>query len=119
MPEYNCLPFLLDARLSLPAYVLEDSDITVYPIGQIASGTVFSQYIRYPKDPNWTYEDIILGGEPSFNQTSADYQDFELPISDQTNLINKILQYAGLSIRDKDVVAFGKMEEQEANQQEG
>jgi len=110
---------LTSPSTSFPAYVLEDSDITVYPIGQIASGTVFSQYIRYPKDPNWTYEDIILGGEPSFDQTSADYQDFELPISDQTNLINKILQYAGLSIRDKDVVAFGKMEEQEANQQEG
>ena len=104
---------------SFPAYVLGGNNITVYPTQQLVTGTVLSQYIRYPKDPNWTYLDLISNGEPSFNETAADYQDFELPISDQTNLINKILQYAGLSIRDKDVVAFGKMEEQEANKQEG
>ena len=104
---------------SFPAYVLGGNNITVYPTQQLVTGTVLSQYIRYPKDPNWTYFDLISNGEPSFNQTAADYQDFELPTSDQTNLINKILQYAGLSIRDKDVMTFGKMEEQEANQQEG
>jgi hypothetical protein len=104
---------------SFPAYVLGGNNITVYPTQQLVTGTVLSQYIRYPKDPNWTYLDLISNGEPSFNETAADYQDFELPISDQTNLINKILQYAGLSIRDKDVMSFGKIEEQEANQQEG
>tara|TARA_R110001632_G_scaffold89346_1_gene192596 strand:- start:3535 stop:4467 length:933 start_codon:yes stop_codon:yes gene_type:complete len=104
---------------SFPAYVLGGNNITVYPTQQLVTGTVLSQYIRYPKDPNWTYFDLISNGEPSFNQTAADYQDFELPTSDQTNLINKILQYAGLSIRDKDVMTFGKIEEQEANQQEG
>tara|TARA_R110000851_G_scaffold105154_4_gene223228 strand:- start:1244 stop:2212 length:969 start_codon:yes stop_codon:yes gene_type:complete len=114
----NATP-LTSPSTSFPAYVLGGNNITVYPESITASGTVISQYIRYPKDPNWTYLDLISNGEPSFNETAADYQDFELPISDQTNLINKILQYAGLSIRDKDVVAFGKMEEQEANQQEG
>ena len=104
---------------SFPAYVLGGNNITVYPTQQLVTGTVLSQYIRYPKDPNWTYLDLISNGEPSFNETAVDYQDFELPISDQTNLINKILQYAGLSIRDKDVMSFGKIEEQEANQQEG
>lgn len=110
---------LTSPSTSFPAYVLGGNNITVYPTQQLVTGTVLSQYIRYPKDPNWTYLDLISNGEPSFNQTAVDYQDFELPISDQTNLINKILQYAGLSIRDKDVVAFGKMEEQEANKQEG
>ena len=114
----NATP-LTSPSTSFPAYVLGGNNITVYPTQQLVTGTVLSQYIRYPKDPNWTYLDLISNGEPSFNETAADYQDFELPISDQTNLINKILQYAGLSIRDKDVVAFGKIEEQEANQQEG
>ena len=104
---------------SFPAYVLGGNNITVYPTQQLVTGTVLSQYIRYPKDPNWTYLDLISNGEPSFNETAVYYQDFELPISDQTNLINKILQYAGLSIRDKDVMSFGKIEEQEASKQEG
>ena len=34
-------------------------------------------------------------------------------------LINKILQYAGVSIRDASVAQFGKAEEVEANKQEG
>ena len=114
----NATP-LTSPSTSFPAYVLGGNNITVYPTEQLVTGTVLSQYIRYPKDPNWTYIDLISNGQPAFNKTAADYQDFELPISDQTNLINKILQYAGLSIRDKDVVAFGKMEEQEANKQEG
>tara|TARA_R110000803_G_scaffold113846_2_gene182276 strand:- start:3815 stop:4747 length:933 start_codon:yes stop_codon:yes gene_type:complete len=114
----NATP-LTSPSTSFPAYVLGGNNITVYPTQQLVTGTVLSQYIRYPKDPNWTYFDLISNGEPSFNQTAVDYQDFELPTSDQTNLINKILQYAGLSIRDKDVMTFGKMEEQEANQQEG
>ena len=81
-------------------------------------GRIFCQYIRYPKIPNWTY--VQFGsGEPSFDETAADYQNFELPDSDETNLINKILQYAGVSIRDAQVAAFGKAEEMEANKQEG
>ena len=114
----NATP-LTSPSTSFPAYVLGGNNITVYPTQQLVTGTVLSQYIRYPKDPNWTYLDLISNGEPSFNQTAVDYQDFELPISDQTNLINKILQYAGLSIRDKDVMSFGKIEEQEASKQEG
>lgn len=108
-----------------PAYVLGGATdvlygntITVYPDAINTAGTVISQYIRYPKDPNWTYVQLP-GGEPSFDETAGDYQDFELPKSDETNLINKILQYAGVSIRDTVVAQFGKAEETEANKQEG
>jgi hypothetical protein len=108
-----------------PAYVLGGATgslygntITVYPDSINTVGTVISQYIRYPKDPNWTYVQLP-GGEPSFEETAADYQDFELPKSDETNLINKILQYAGVSIRDASIAQFGKAEETEANKQEG
>tara|TARA_R110000803_G_scaffold101532_2_gene169447 strand:- start:3621 stop:4601 length:981 start_codon:yes stop_codon:yes gene_type:complete len=112
--------------LLFPAYVLGGANntnlgntITVYPESITTSGTVISQYIRYPKDPNWTYFNIISGGEPSFDETAVDYQDFELPASDETNIINKILQYAGMSIREIALAQFGKAEENEATQQEG
>ena len=42
-----------------------------------------------------------------------------MPDSDQTNLVNKILQYAGVSIREAQLAQFGKMEEKESDQQEG
>jgi len=112
--------------LFFPAYVLGGANnvdlgnsITVYPETITTPGTLVSQYIRYPKDPNWTYFNIITGGDPSFDETSVDYQDFELPLSDEPNIVNKILQYAGMSIREAALVQFGKTEEKEATEQEG
>jgi hypothetical protein len=116
---------LTTPNLLFPAYVLGGANsqntgntITIYPRTIITAGTIVSQYIRYPKDPKWTYVSLS-GGEPSFDESSVDYQDFELPISDETNIINKILQYAGMSIREAALVEFSKGEENEANQQEG
>ncbi len=110
---------LTKPTLHYPAYTQNSLDAQLYPDTIIDIGQVVSQYIRYPKDPNWTYFNIITGGEPSFDETALDYQDFELPLSDETNIINKILQYAGMSIREAALVQFGKAEEKEATTQEG
>ena len=115
---------LTSPGLLYPAYVLGGANsittgntITVYPEIINTSGTVVSQYIRYPKDPKWAYY-ALTGSSPVFDEGAADYQDFELPLSDEINLVNKILQYAGVSIRDDRVYAFGKQEETEETQQE-
>ena len=111
--------------LSFPAYVLGGANnvntgntITVYPESIVTAGTVVSQYIRYPKDPNWTYA-TLAAGEPLFDESALDYQDFELPLSDQVNIINKILQYAGMSIREIALTQFGQAEEQMDDKQQG
>ena len=111
--------------LSFPAYVLGGANnintgntITVYPESIVTAGTVVSQYIRYPKDPNWTYA-TLNAGEPLFDESALDYQDFELPLSDQVNLINKILQYAGMSIREIALSQFGQVQEQMDDKQQG
>ena len=65
--------------------------ITVYPITIRQKGAIQVQYVRYPVTPNWTFTTLV-SGEPLFNQAAADYQDFELPISDQTGLVAKICQ---------------------------
>ena len=59
----------------------------------------------------------MYNGEPMFDQTAADYQDFELPIDDSNDLVAKILQYAGVSIREADVVQFGLQDEQQLDNQ--
>ena len=82
-----------------------------------AVGRVSSQYIRYPKAPKWTYIDL-LNGEPAFDASASDYQDFEVPLDDEVNLILKILQYAGVSIREADVYSFAQSEEQQDNQEQ-
>ncbi len=99
-----------------PAYSLNTDSVTVLPKTIDNPGQVFSQYIRYPKDPKWTYS-TLAGGQPVFDQSQSDYQDFELPIDDEVNLVIKILQYSGIQIREAQVVQFANLEEQKDNQQ--
>lgn len=95
-----------------PAYTLQGDSITVFPATFNQPGDVNAQYIRYPFDPKWTYVSLV-GGEPVFDQSQPDYQDFELPIEDEPRLVYRILQMAGMSIREGDVYQFANAEEQQ------
>jgi hypothetical protein len=93
-----------------PAYTLDGDTITVFPSTFDAPTEVECNYIRYPKDPKWTYVSLT-NGEPTFDQSAADFQDFELSIEDEVTLVLKILQYAGVSIREAEVYGFANSEE--------
>lgn len=97
-----------------PVYTLNENEVTVYP-SSIQTG-VTADYIRYPADPKWTY--ITVGDAPLFNPAAPDYQDFELPLSDEMNLITRILQMVGISIREADLVAAAKSEELQDKQEQ-
>jgi len=97
--------------LLFPAYTQESSVYRVYPTSISNPGQIQATYFRYPKDPKWTYV-TLLGGEPSFDQSQPDYQDFEMPAEDEFKLITKILQYCGISIRELQVVNYAMGKEQ-------
>jgi hypothetical protein len=94
-----------------PAYTLSGDALIPHPQRQAQYGNVRANYFRYPKDPKWTYV-TLLGGEPSFDQSQPDYQDFEMPIEDEFKLITKILQYCGISIREIQVAQYAMSKEQ-------
>mgnify|MGYP001225929179 FL=1 len=108
---------LTSPNITYPAYTQEANNIILHPNTVSSMGQVVAQYIRYPKDPKWTFT-TIAGGAPIFDQSQADYQDFELPIDDGNDLVSKILQYVGISIREGDVFKFGQVEEQMQNQEQ-
>lgn len=117
--SHRKINYLLNSNLTAPTtaypvYTLENDGIIVYPT--IITTNVTVQYIRYPKDPNWTYN-TIGDGEPVFSSSAAGYQDFELPNSDFANLVVKILYYSGVQIREADVVQAAKSEEVQDAQQ--
>jgi hypothetical protein len=94
-----------------PSYTLEGESIKMYPKTINTLGQVQAVYFRFPKDPKWTY--ITIGnGEPMFDQSQPDYQDFELPLEDEYKLVMKILQYSGVSIREQEVTAYALGQEQ-------
>jgi hypothetical protein len=104
---------------SYPAYILNETNVSVYPVptgGSIPA--IVAQYIRMPKDPKWTYINLTQG-EPIFDQSAVDYQDFELPLSDEPEIITKILKYVGISIREKDLVAIAGADDQEEGLKKG
>ena len=68
-------------------------------------------YIRYPRDPKWTYTSLSAG-EPIFDQSATDYQDFELSKEDLPKLIIKICRFAGVEIREPEVVQVFASDEQ-------
>ena len=108
--------------VAYPVYTLQDgpspkrANFMVYP--DTITANVKAHYLRYPKEPKWTY--VALGpnnSDPLFNPSALDYQDFELPLSDFSDLVVKILQYAGVSIREQEVIAAAKAEELQEIQQ--
>lgn len=101
-----------------PAFTQSELTINIYPDTISNVGRVVAQYIRKPKDPKWTYTSLT-NGEPLFNQGASDYQDFELPATDEPLITSKILQYAGISIREADVYQVGATEEAKDKQKQG
>lgn len=97
--------------IQFPAYTLQGEVITMYPASIQNKGQVECSYFRFPKVPKWTYL-TLSSGEPVFDQSQPDYQDFELPLEDEYKLVMKILQYCGVSIRESEVTQFGMAQEQ-------
>jgi hypothetical protein len=84
---------------------------------QLTSGEgVTISYIKKPKPPNWTY--VIVGESAMFDDLVPGFMDFELHESEETLLVTKILQLAGINIKDPALVQLASLEEQKKIQQE-
>ena len=92
----------------MPAYVDRESSVTVYP-STITSG-VTALYVRLPEDPKWTYY-TDMNGNPVFDSSNPQYNDFELPKEYETELVIKILQKAGVTLREPDIINVSNNEE--------
>ena len=112
----NKLSLLVNSNLTkptveFPVYALQGNELTFYPVTIVNKGQIEATYFRYPAVPKWTYI-TLTNGEPVFDQSQPDYQDFELPAEDEYKLVTKILEYCGMSIREIEVTQFGLNQEQ-------
>jgi len=99
-----------------PVYYTINDNVYVMPSSYSISNGVKCSFIRRPKDPKWTYREMS-GNYFVFNPSANDYQDFEISMSDITDIVVRILMYAGVSIRDTEVYAFSKNEQIKTEQQ--
>ena len=89
--------------------------IKIYPHPTAAGDSVTVNYITKPTRPNWTYL-ISSSGSALYNPSGV--KDFELHASEESNLVIKILQYAGVAIKDFQLTGVAAQEEVKNIQQE-
>jgi hypothetical protein len=114
LTTYNLSPLAKPTRYN-PIYVRSaKSSITIYPSN--LNGSVNYNYVKLPTVPKWAYNVVL--GKAVYNGSATDAQDFELHSSEENNLVYKILQLAGISMRDADIAQAGSNKEiQEIQQQ--
>ena len=98
-----------------PVFTSNTSGIKVYANSEIDSvALVDYQYIKKPATVNWAYQ--IVFNEPLYNANNS--VDFELHPADEADLVIKILELAGILIKDLNLYQVMNQEEQETIQQE-
>ena len=87
-----------------PVYERYDKYIYIYPASVIL---IRMRYLRTPKTPKWTY--FVTGaGNELYDPSNSSFQDFELHESEFPNIINRMLTYFGINLREAEVVQIAE-----------
>lgn len=114
------LNYLINSNMNAPTttypvYVKIGDSYKISPVVP-AGYTTELFYIRKPKNPKWTY--VNASGNPVYNGSAGDLQNFEIDYAYMPELIVKILLYCGLSIREELVIQGASSEEIKRYQQD-
>ena len=103
---------LTQPTTDFPIYLYENDTLFVYPTTIQTNITI--SYLKKPVDAVWAYTTGTLG---QFIYDTLNSVDFELNVSEQTNVITRILAYAGIIINDPTIVqvAAGQIQAEEQN----
>ena len=107
----------VDAR---PVYVRKsDTLLKIFPSSPSTSystSNITCNYIKKPTKVVWTYN--VVAGNALYNSTAADAQNFELHASEETELVYKILELAGITLNKPGLVQLAGTEDMQKQQQE-
>lgn len=67
-------------------------------------------YIRKPKDPVWAFTEV--NGEPVYDSSNS--QDVELPQSELANIVYRVVELMGVSIKRGDLAQYMNIKEQQS-----
>jgi hypothetical protein len=92
---------LTKPTLKYPVYLYEDSHLILYPTS-IDTGISVS-YVRKPKDVIWNFTATALSNYTYVYDPSSSTS-FELSLTEQTNVITRVLLYSGVIVNDPEIV---------------
>jgi len=100
---------------AFPTYLYESNKIIVRPTTIISDVT--TSFIRKPRNIVWAFTPGVGQSYVFNNQPGSGSVNFELSSTEQTNVILKILLYAGIVIRDPQIVqaAAREIQQEETN----
>lgn len=100
---------LTKATNSFPNYLYENNKLYISPSTIVSAGDITVDFVRKPRNVVWGYS---LGQVGQYIYDPNTSQNFELSESEQTALIIKILLYAGVVIKDPQLIQVAAAEEQ-------
>ena len=107
---------LTRGSINMPVCAIKDDSIVVAPSAESSTSQIKIDYIKKPSPPKWTY--IVVNEKPLYNSSAPDHHNFELHDSEQKDLVIKILQLAGVSIKDYNITQVAAQEEVKTIQQQ-
>jgi hypothetical protein len=105
---------LTQPTTNFPIYLYEEGKLYIYPTTIVAPDDINISYLRKPVDPVWAYGVGTLG---QYEYQALNSTNFELNVSEQTNVISRVLAYAGIIINDPSIIqiAAGEVQKEEQN----
>jgi len=97
-----------------PLYLYEDNKLYLKPTS--INSNISVSYVKKPADVVWNF--IIPQGQNYYQYSAGTSTDFELDVSEQPEVIIKVLLYAGVVVKDYQIVqlAAQEVQSQEINQ---
>lgn len=83
-----------------PLYLYEDNKLYLKP--NDIEDNISVSYVKKPLDVIWNFE--IPSGQNYYQYVTSGSQDFELDVSEQPEIIIKVLLYAGVVVKDYNLV---------------
>ena len=98
---------LTQPTTNFPIYLYENDKLYVYPTSIKTPADVTFSYLKTPADVVWGYGVGTLG---QFEYNQAASTNFELSVSEQSNVITRVLAYAGVIINDPTIIQVAAQE---------
>jgi hypothetical protein len=103
---------LIAPTTTYPIYLYENNKLYLYPVS--ITSDVQVSYLRKPVDVIWNF--TIPAGQNFYQYAPTNSVNFELSKTEQSNIILKILLYAGVVIRDPQVINIASQQVQQETQ---
>lgn len=93
------------STLEYPIYLKTGSTINVFPTEITGELSLF--YIRQPLVPKWTY--TMVGTVPLYNPSALDFQDIDLPQSEEASVTINILSQLGINLKEPELTQYAEL----------